>query len=75
MKQTYYRTRCLKYRGDSRKTWNLINQVLNKTKNKSCCISQIDANGINYFNNLDIPNLFCKYFANIGSDLSEKNTK
>ena len=52
--------------------WELINQVIGKTSDKSTVISYIKVNEIEILNEKAIANEFGKYFSNVGKDFAGK---
>lgn len=59
---------------DIKKTWKIINEVTNNTKNNTQTIKQItNAQGETITNNVDIANEFNNFFINITSNILNKN--
>ena len=70
-KQKYRKELFLKYRGNLRKTWNLINITLSRNLKKNE-IKQILSNDILYDDELNIANIFNNFFCTIGSSLDSE---
>ena len=66
MKQQYYHERFNSFNNDTKKTWNAINNILNR--NKPNVISKINVNGSDYMG-YQLPNIFNNYFTSIVSSL------
>ena len=69
-KKSYYDFRFNKCKGDIRKTWQSIKEVLNKTKQKSNFPNSFKINGEIVTDKQTIANNLNKYFAEIGSNLA-----
>ena len=67
----YYHTKCSEFKSNVKKTWELINQVIGKTSDKSSVISHIKADDLEVLNEKAIANEFGKYFSNVGKDLAK----
>ena len=59
-----------KYVKDIKKTWDLINEILNKTKNKKSFPDYFLIEDEKIYDESIISNKFNKYFATIGPKLS-----
>ena len=75
MKIDYYKKICLEFRNNSKKLWNMINKISGKNNDKTSIIDYIKVNNIEYYDSVGITNNLCKYFANIGENLSSKIPK
>ena len=76
-KKAYYETQFLKYKNDIKKTWQTINEVLNRNKTRSKLpdtFLQKNSNN-NVSNPLEIANKFNEYFVKIGPQLAKKIPK
>ena len=70
-KQQYYRDRFSKYRDNIKGTWRVINDLLNKTRDKVQCYT-LKHNDENITEPQDIVNTFNNYFRSIGADVIHK---
>jgi hypothetical protein len=73
-KKAYYEKQFVKYKNDTKKTWQTINEVLNRNKtrkNLPDTLLQKSSNN-NVTNPQEIANKFIKYFVNIGPQLAKK---
>ena len=75
MRIDYYKNKCLEFRNNSKKLWNMINKISGKNNDKTSIIDYIKVNNIEYYDSVGITNNLCKYFANIGENLSSKIPK
>ena len=66
-KFSYYSDMFLKHKDDSRKSWKLINSLINTSHDKRNISKCFIVNGINITNESEIAENFNNYFANIGS--------
>ena len=68
-KRNYYNNKSDQCKGDSKKTWNIINNVINKQKSKSIpAYMTIDDNRVE--DQFSIANQFNHYFGKIGSAMA-----
>ena len=74
-KKIYYEKCFEKYKGDARKTWSVIRDILSKQKNKKSFPEYFTVDGINISNSIDIANGFNKYFTQIGPCLAQSIDK
>ena len=73
-KKAYYEKQFVKYKNDTKKTWQTINEVLNRNKtrkNLPDTFLQKSSNN-NVTNPQEIANKFNEYFVNIGPQLAKK---
>ena len=68
----YYHTKCIQYKNNSKKLWDLINKVIGKTSDKTNIISHITVNGIDIINEKEIANEFGKYFSTVGKTFASQ---
>ena len=66
-KKQYYKNLLFKYRNDCKKTWNVLNELLGRTKCDSLCTLEID--GEISENKELISNKFNNYFANVTTEI------
>ena len=71
-KKAYYFEHFQKFSDNARKTWNKINEILNKCKKKKDFPSYFMLNGRKIENTSEISDEFNNYFATIGEKLSAK---
>ena len=62
----YYATKCMEYRDNTMKLWQVINQTIGKTKNSGSIIPFISIEGIKTYDAKRISNEFGKFYANLG---------
>ena len=69
-KNNYYVTLFSDNSGNCKKTWKIINSLLNRNKTGKLCISQILDNGINLTKPASIANALNKHFTRVPVDIS-----
>ena len=69
-KNKYYCTKIIDHKGDSKKTWEVINKLREKCKNT--IKAQFCVNGVHITERRLIANKFNEYFASIVSKLNEQ---
>ena len=76
-KHDFYFNKCVEYKSNVKKMWELINQVIGKTSDKTSVISYIKVNDLEILNEKAIANEFGKYFSNVGRTYAKnvKNSK
>ena len=70
-KCSYYSTMFDKYKNDSRKSWKLINTLINNSKNKNKITNVFTVNGSQVSNEAEIAEHFNEFFSNIGKQQAE----
>ena len=75
MRIDYYKNKCVEFKNNSKKLWNMINKISGKNNDKTSIIDYIKVDSIEYYDSLGITNNLCKYFANIGENLASKIPK
>ena len=71
-KLDYFNNKCLEYKQNSRKLWQLINQVINKTSHKSQVIESLRIDNLVRYSPMEITKGFCDHFATVGKTYSDK---
>ena len=71
-KISYYHSKCSDFKNNVKKLWELINQVIGKTVDKSSVISHITVNETEILNEKAIANEFSKYFSSVGKTFASK---
>ena len=75
VKIDYYQNKCVEFRNNSKKLWNMINKISGKNNDNTSIIDYIKVDNIEYYDSSGITNNLCKYFANIGEHLASKIPK
>ena len=70
--KTYYQELLNKSKGDSKKTWDIINNVLRKNPKKSISIENFQISGDKIIGKTNISNAFNDHFVHIGSKLQSQ---
>ena len=71
-RKNYYDDKLDKARSNSKQTWKILNEVINRRVAKSLCLGSFTKNGMEISNPTDIANNFCDYFTNIGPNLAKQ---
>ena len=71
-KSQYYLNKCIEYKNNSRKLWNLINSKISKCNNKTDSIDKIKVENIYKTDAKSITNTLCKHFSTVGKNYTEK---
>ena len=71
-KLTYFTTKCIEYKQNSKKLWQLINHVINKTQRKSQVIESLKVDNLLRYSPKEITTGFCDHFANVGKTHANK---
>ena len=71
-KLNYFNNKCLEYKQNSRKLWQLINQDINKTNRKSQVIESLRVDNLLRYSPMEITKGFCDHFANVGKRYSDR---
>ena len=74
-KVKYYQDKCIEYKRNTTKLWQLINDIIHKTNDKSCIIDCIKVNNIEIYDKQNISNVFGEYFSNLGENFANKIKK
>lgn len=70
-KQAYYRKSFNEYRGDSRKTWQTINEIISR-KSRKIPVTSLNVDGVSITNPDDLSDTFNNHFATIGPKLASE---
>ena len=70
-KHLYFSQQCEKFKHDTLKLWQLINQISGKQNDKSTTIDYITVEGIKKYRSTNISNEFPHYYANLRQKLAE----
>ena len=71
-KKAYYLKKCTDFRNNTKKLWQVINKVCQKTTDKSCVIDKIKVGNIDCTSASIITNEFGKYFSEVGRNFANK---
>ena len=72
MRSRYYICKVEKYKKNTKKLWQLLNDVVNKTKNRGSIIPYIMIDGLKTYNPTKIANSFGKFYSELGKNLASK---
>ena len=71
-KSQYYLNKCIEYKNNNRKLWNLINSKISKCNKKTDSIDKIRVENIYKSDAKSITNTLCKHFSTVGKNYAEK---
>ena len=69
---SYYKNRCRLFKHNTKKLWNIINEICKSKNDKSCLIDCLKINDVLEYNAWKITNKFGKYFSSVGKDFANK---
>ena len=72
MMQKYYHDKSAEYRANTKKLWELMNGIINKTKHRGCSISYISVDGVKMYSKKIIADEFVRFYAKLGELLAGK---
>ena len=67
----YFNRKCECYKNNSKKLWQLINQIISKTKPKNHTIECLKIDNLKRYSPDEITKGFCDHFANVGKNYAE----
>jgi hypothetical protein len=70
--RSYYQSKIIEYRSNLRKSWKIINEVINRKKRKNIKNEYLKINGLRSADPVKIANHFNDYFTDIGHNLDLK---
>ena len=70
-KKLYYEQSFLKYKSNSKKTWELLNEITSRSKTKFNKITEINVQGHAIREPSEIANNFNNFFTNIGTQIAD----
>ena len=65
-KRLYHNNKCEEYRNNSKKLWQVVNEVIGKNRDKSTTIDYLTIAGIREYGAKKISNSLAKYFSKVG---------
>ena len=71
-KQEYYKEKCVEFKRNTRKLWNMVNTIISKHNDKSNSIEYLKIENGEIYNAKEIANQFGKYFSTMGEDYANK---
>ena len=71
-KVTFYKDKCIEFKNNSRKLWQLINTCIGKTNDKTNLINYIKVRNIDIYDSKQIADEIGNYFSSIGSTYAKK---
>ena len=74
-KTKYYQEKCEEFKKNTKKLWQLINDVIHKSNDKSSIIDCIKVDNIEIYDKREISNKFGEYFSQLGGKFANKIKK
>ena len=71
-KHKYLHEKCLLYKKDSRKLWQLINKLIDKETNKKNIIESLKVNNMMKYDPDSITSEFCEFFSTVGEKFANR---
>ena len=72
VRMDYYTNKCYALKSNMKKLWQLINNIINKSNDKTSIIEYITVNNIQYYGTKEVSNQFGIYYSELGKILSQK---
>ena len=70
-KELYYKRALDENKGNSRKTWRIINELTSR-KTNNCCIKEVKSNGNSIYSPPELADAFNDHFSSIGHKLARQ---
>ena len=74
-RKQYYENKCVEFRSNTKKLWQIINEVTGKTNDKDGLIDSLKINNTHEYEAKKIANAFRKYFSSVGEKFANKIPK
>ena len=71
-KINYYQKLCIEHKKNTSKLWHIINNVINRSNDKSCVIERLKINNMLVNDPKKISNHFGEYFSTVGENYANK---
>ena len=71
----HYQEQCIKFKSNTKRLWEMINNVTRKTRNKKCVINKIKCDNIEVSNSNQIANSLNNYFSSVGKNYARRICK
>ena len=65
-KQDYYFEKCIEFKSNTKKLWQMINNITGQQRDKTCIIESLKIDNLVINDKTAIANTMCKYFSSIG---------
>ena len=69
---SFYLHKCIEFKNNSKKMWQLIDSVIGKSNDKRCVITELFINNLKSTNSDQIVNGLAEHFAKVGSNFASK---
>ena len=71
-KKMYYDLKCEEYKHNTKKLWNVINEICIKNNDKTSVIEYLKIENLHEYNADKLSNYVGKYFLGVGKEFAEK---
>ena len=71
-KKDYYYNQCIEFKSNTKKLWQMVNNITGKVSNKRTIIDSLRIDSIEYTNRKAVSDQMCKYFSTIGHKFASK---
>ena len=71
-KRLYHNNKCVEYQNNSKKLWQVINDIIGKNRDKSTTLDYLTIDGIKEYGAKKIANSLAKHFSNVGQQYANK---
>ena len=71
----YYHDLCKKLKNNTKKLWEIVNQTVGKTNDKTCILDKLRVGNVTIDNPVRISDEFATYFVNVGPKYARLNQK
>ena len=75
MRIHHYTSRVIEFKNNTKKLWQILNNIINKTRHRGSIIPYITIDGLKTYHPSKIANTFGKFYSNLGKDLAAKIPK
>ena len=69
--KAYYTSKCVEFKRNTKKLWQLINNISGKVNNKTKLVECLSINNIDHYDANSIANEFGKHFSTVGKKFAE----
>ena len=69
-RRAFYLQKCVEFKNNSKKMWQLINSVIGKNNDKRCVVTELTINNLKTTSSDQIVNGLAEHFAGVGSNFA-----
>ena len=71
-KITHYQKKCIDFKNETKKLWEIINTMIGRTRSKESTIESLRINNLLTYDANKLTDTFCNFFANVGKEYANK---